>query len=73
MTLRLLYLIFVRSWAQFWHLYRFRTRHRCCDLRFDRIGWLQQYRGLCPVLSPALPDLMRVFAWLVLLGRCQAS
>ena len=28
-------------------LYRFRTRHGCCDLRFGRMGWLRQDRGLC--------------------------
>ena len=29
-------------------LYRFRTRRRCCDLRFGRMSWLRQDRGLCP-------------------------
>src|ERR1039457_838708 len=29
-----------------WHcLYRFRTRRRCCDLRFGRMSWLRQDRG----------------------------
>jgi hypothetical protein len=28
--------------------YRFRTRLRCCGLRFGRMGWLRQDRGLCP-------------------------
>ena len=28
--------------------YRFRTRRRCCDLRFGRMGWLRRDRGLCP-------------------------
>jgi len=26
-------------------LYRFRTRGRCCDLRFGRMNWLRQDRG----------------------------
>ena len=29
-------------------LYRFRTRRRCCGLRFGRMNWLRQDRGLCP-------------------------
>ena len=29
-------------------LYRFRTRRRYCDLRFGRMSWLRQDRGLCP-------------------------
>ena len=29
-------------------LYRFRTRRRCCDLRFGRMSRLRQDRGLCP-------------------------
>jgi putative transposase len=28
-------------------LYRFRTRGRCCDLRFGRVTMLGQDRGLC--------------------------
>jgi integrase/recombinase XerD len=28
-------------------VYRVRTRHGCCDLRFGRMGWLRQDRGLC--------------------------
>jgi hypothetical protein len=26
-------------------VYRFRTRRRCCDLRFGRMSWLRQDRG----------------------------
>jgi hypothetical protein len=34
------------TWAlHFTGLYRFRTRRRCCDLRFGRMGWLRQDRG----------------------------
>jgi hypothetical protein len=29
-------------------LYRFRTRRKCCDLRFGRMSRLRQDRGLCP-------------------------
>ena len=29
-------------------LYRFRTRRKYCDLRFGRMSWLRQDRGLCP-------------------------
>ena len=29
-------------------LYRFRTHRRCCSLRFGRMNWLRQDRGLCP-------------------------
>ena len=29
-------------------VYRFRTRRRCCELRFGRMGSLRQDRGLCP-------------------------
>ena len=35
----------VRTSAQ--SLYRFRTRRRCCDLRFGRMSRLRQDRGLC--------------------------
>ena len=29
-------------------VYRFRTHRRCCSLRFGRMNWLRQDRGLCP-------------------------
>ena len=29
-------------------LYRFRTHRGCCGLRFGRMNWLRQDRGLCP-------------------------
>jgi hypothetical protein len=29
-------------------LHRFKTRCRCCDLRFGRMSRLRQDRGLCP-------------------------
>ncbi len=29
-------------------LYRFRTHRRRCSLRFGRMNWLRQDRGLCP-------------------------
>ena len=29
-------------------VYRFRTRRKYCDLRFGRMSWLRQDRGLCP-------------------------
>jgi len=35
--------------AEIWkRLYRFRTRRRCCDLRFGRMSWLRQDRGSWP-------------------------
>jgi hypothetical protein len=37
----------VLSWRNAVTLYRVRTRHGCCDLRFGRMGWLRQDRGLC--------------------------
>jgi hypothetical protein len=32
-------------------LYRFRTLHRACDLRFGRAGGLRQDRGSCLFVS----------------------
>ena len=29
-------------------VYRFRTRHWCCDLLFAPMSWLRQDRGMCP-------------------------
>ena len=29
-------------------VYRFKNRRRYCDLRFGRMSWLRQDRGLCP-------------------------
>ena len=53
-------------------MYRSITRHRCCDLRF----WLDEptaARSRIMSLRLLYLIIIRVFCWLVLLGRSQAS
>ena len=33
-------------------VYRFKNRRRYCDLRFGRMSWLRQDRGLCLARVP---------------------
>jgi hypothetical protein len=64
---RLYVLVFIEHGT----LYRFRTRHMAHDLRFGGMGGLRHDRGSCLSIWMYLV-MVRVFGWLVLLGRSQA-
>ena len=75
MSLRLAYLAMVRVFG--WRallLYRFRIRRIGSELRFGVVGWARarsrfvSARLLCLVMV-----MVRIFGWLVLLARSQAS